>query len=108
MKAGVLNRRVTIQMLSTTLDEYGQPAGAWADIATVWANIKNVSGLETVKSGLDVSVVSTSIRIRYRDDVTAGMRVLYGVKAWDIRAVLPDDAGREYCDLVCQVGLNQG
>lgn len=110
MRAGALNRRVTIQKLTTTLDEYGEPTGPsiWVDVVTVWASVKHASGLETVKSGLTVSVVSTSIRIRYRDDVTAGMRVVHGVTVWDIRAVMPDVSGREYYDLVCQVGQNQG
>lgn len=110
MRAGTLNRRVTIQKLTTALDEYGEPTGPsiWVDVATVFSSVKHASGLETVKSGLNVSVVSTSIRIRYRDDVTAGMRVVYGQMIWDVRAVMPDVNRREHCDLVCQIGQNQG
>lgn len=110
MKAGTLNRKVTIQKLTTTLDEYGEPTGPniWVDVATVWSSIKHASGMETVKSGVDVSVVKASIRIRRRTDVTAGMRVLCDGKVYDIRAVLDDVAGRVYTDLVVELGANQG
>ena len=39
MKAGTLNRRVTIQRRVPGQDEAGQPIDTWEDMATVWANI---------------------------------------------------------------------
>lgn len=109
MNAGKLNRRVTIQKLTTTLDEYNEPTGTkWLDVATVWADIKMLSGLETVKANADVSVVKASIRIRYRTDITAGMRALCDGLVYDIRAVMPDVAGRVYTDLACEQGANEG
>lgn len=107
MRAGELNRRVTIQQHAAVAD--GEPfPTAWVDVATVWASMKSASGLQTIKSGVDVSVVKSSIRIRYRTDVTAGMRVVYQDQVFDIRAVLPDTAGRVFLDLVCESGQNQG
>lgn len=102
LKTGTLNRQVTIQRRDGGKDEYGQLTDTWVNVATVWASILHKSGLETVKSSVDISVVQTSVRIRYREDVTAAMRVVYGNTLYDIRAVMPDVAGREYCDLVCQ------
>lgn len=107
MKAGELTRSITIQHKAARGD--GEPFPLeWVDLARVWADVRMLSGLETVKAGVDVSVVKASIRIRYRDDVTAGMRVVYQNTVFDIRAVLPDIAGRVYCDLACESGLNQG
>ena len=102
MRAGQFNRRVTIQRRDGSVDDYGQPTDTWVDVATVWANIIHKSGLEVVKSSVDISVVQTSIRIRYREDVTVAMRVAYGAVIYDIQAVMRDAAGHEYCDLVCQ------
>lgn len=102
MRAGKLNSRITIQRQSTGVDEIGQPVTTWDDVATVWANIAHKSGLQTIKADAPVSVVQASIRIRYRTDIDAGMRVVYGAATYDIRAVLPDVAGREYTDLVCE------
>lgn len=109
MNAGKLSRQITIQKLGTGVDELGEPIpGVWVDVATVWADIKHKPGLETVKSDMDVSIVQASIRIRYRSDITAGMRVKHGTVVYDIRAVLPDASGRVFTDLVCEQGANNG
>jgi len=99
-----LNRRVTIEKKGQGTDDYGQPLpDVWEPLATVWASIKNLSGLGAIKADAAVSTVKTSIRIRWRTDVTAGMRVVHGTTVYDVQAVLPDAAGRVYVDLVCEV-----
>ncbi len=103
MQAGLLNRRVTLQAPGTTQDELGQPIPGWTDVATLWADIRMKSGLESIKAGAQVSVVQASIRVRYRAGITAGMRVVHNLQAFNIVAVLPDVGGREYVDLVCEV-----
>jgi SPP1 family predicted phage head-tail adaptor len=108
VRAGSLNRRVTIQRHVTGTDELGGPIDTWEDVATVWANIRHLSGAESIRSDADVSIVKASIRIRYRTDVTAAMRVVYGTTIYDIQAVLLDAVGREYCDLVCVEGGSNG
>ena len=108
MRAGRLNCAIVIQRLVTGQDELGQPNAAWVDVASEWANIAHKSGLETIRAGELVSVVQTSIRIRYRTDLDAGMRVVYGALVYDIRAVMPDLSGRQFTDLVCTVGANNG
>lgn len=103
MQAGLLNRRVTLQAPGTTQDELGQPIPGWTDVATVWADIRMKSGLESIKAGAPVSVVQASIRVRYRAGITAGMRLTHNLQAFNIVAVMPDVGGREYVDLVCAV-----
>lgn len=108
LAAGKLNCRVTIQCNKSSTGEFGEPVTAWADVAQVWASIAHKSGLETIKSGADISIVQASIRIRYREDVTAAMRVVYRNAIYDIRAVLRDVTRHEYCDLICEQGANDG
>lgn len=108
MQAGKLNSRVTIQRPGTAQDGTGQPIIAWVDVATVWAHIVHKSGLEMIKADAPVSVVQASLRIRYRTDIDAGMRVVHGATVYDIRAVLPDAARRDFTDLVCTVGGSNG
>lgn len=104
MNAGKLNRRVSIEAKSGGVDSWGQPLpDAWAPVCTVWASIKNLSGLGAIKADAAVSTVKTSIRIRWREDVKAGMRVVHGATVYRIEAVLPDAAGREFVDLVAEV-----
>jgi SPP1 family predicted phage head-tail adaptor len=113
MKAGPLNSRVLIQHLIDAQDEIGQPVQTWANlIATgdgkVWAHIRYLNGIETVKSDAPVSVAKASIRIRRRTDVAAAMRVVFGSTIFDIKAVLPDEESRERLDLACETGQNPG
>ncbi|OYD50714.1 phage head closure protein [Acidovorax kalamii] len=103
MQAGRLNRRCVIQAPGTAQDELGQPIPGWTDVATVWADIRMKSGLEAIKAGAPVSVVAASIRIRYREDVNAGMRVVHNLVAYEIKAVMPDVSGRKFLDLACEV-----
>lgn len=103
MNTGALNKRVKIQHLAAGQDAIGQPVMTWSDFATVWASIRHPSGLQAIKGDADVSVVKASIRIRYRTDITAGMRVLHGAVVYDIKAVLPDESGKVHADLVCEV-----
>lgn len=103
MQAGRLNRRCTLQAPGTTQDELGQPIPGWTDVATLWADIRMRSGLESIKAGAPVSVVQASVRIRYRSGVNAGMRLIHNLQAYEILAVQPDVGGREYVDLVCQI-----
>lgn len=100
MRAEQLRHRVTLQSQVTTQDALGQPSTTWIDTATVWADVRHQSGVSTIKSGADVSVVRASIRIRHRP-VSPGQRVLFESQVYAISAVLPD--GRKTAiDLVCE------
>lgn len=103
MRAGTLNVRVTIQQLGGDVDALGQPVPTWSDLATVWANVAHTSGIETIKADALTSVVRASIRIRYRTDITTGMRAIAGGYTYNIVAVMPDIGGKEYTDLACEV-----
>lgn len=109
MRSGDFNRRITIQAKQDGEDELGQPLTTWVDVATgVPANLLATTGKEYVASGEEVSKAQVSMRIRWRTDVTAAMRVLYDGGIFNIEAVLPDYAGRRFIDLACSVGANNG
>lgn len=103
MKAGTLNNRLTIQAPGAGVDALGQPNGGWTDIAEVWGNVRHMSGKEAINSSAVTSTVSASIRVRYRTDLNAGMRVLAGSSVYQIKAVLPEIGRREYVDLVAEL-----
>lgn len=103
MRAGQLTTQITIQVPGTAVDELGQPIEGWTAVATVWGDIRHMGGVESIKAGAVTSVVNASIRIRYRTDINAGMRVLAGAVVYEIRAVLPEMGRREYVDLVAEL-----
>lgn len=100
---GRLNNRVTIQQPATGQDEIGQPTQGWSTLAEVWANVRTLNGVETIKAGAEMSAVKASIRIRRRTDVTAAMRVVLGSTVYQVKAVLQDEVGRQWTDLACEV-----
>lgn len=113
MDRGSYNRLITVQRLDPAAgqDAGGQPVPAWIDFVKPWANIAGKTGLshlESVVGNTPVSVTRFSIRIPYRTDIDAGMRVVHGADIYDITAVLPDKAQREHTDLVCELGANHG
>ncbi|MGA0584327.1 MAG: phage head closure protein [Castellaniella sp.] len=103
MRAGPLNSRVAIQRLTQVQDETGQVIEDWVAVADVWADIRHLSGLETVRQGVSASEVRASVRIRWRDDVTSAMRLVANGKTYEIEAVLPSARTKEFIDLTCKV-----
>jgi SPP1 family predicted phage head-tail adaptor len=98
--AGSLRDLVEIRQRWSSVDEIGQPIETWDTVATVWADIRHQTGMEAIKAGAEVSTVKASIRIRYRADIDAGMRVYAGATVYDIVAVLSHQ--RIALDLACQ------
>ena len=99
--AGQLRDRIKIQKRGGT-DEWGNPnPDGWTDHVSVWANVRHQSGSESIRSGADTSIVRASIRIRWRSDVTAAMRVIHMGAVYEIEAVLPSQK-RDFVDLTCK------
>ncbi|OAN53892.1 hypothetical protein A6A04_13450 [Paramagnetospirillum marisnigri] len=92
MDAGRLDRRVTIQALTTSSDALGGVTETWADLATVWAQFLPGAGKEAYSAAAVHAEAQARFRIRWRSDVTTVHRVIYDGKAWDILAV--DEIGR--------------
>jgi len=99
-----LDKRITIQQRVGTVDAVGQPVETWQDVAALWANIRHMKGMETIRAGAETSVVRASIRIRSRPGITNGMRVVWNNFVYQITAVLPQTDGErnQVTDLACE------
>ncbi|KMJ45243.1 head-tail adaptor [Xenorhabdus khoisanae] len=109
MRAGRLRHRVTIQKNEIRQGELGEEINDWVDIATVWAEVKAISGRELMASGSVYSEATIRVWMRYRDDVTTVNTILYhGANtrgtAFDIVAVIPD-AKHTRLELLCKGGV---
>lgn len=98
-----LNRRITIQVPGTAQDSIGQTISAWTDLCTAWASIRMQTGIGYIRAGADASTVPVSIRVRYRTDLNASMRIVHGATIYAVKAVMPNEADRDYTDMVCEV-----
>jgi SPP1 family predicted phage head-tail adaptor len=109
MRIGDFNRRITVQVKQDGQDEAGQPVATWVNVvAGLPAYLLAMTGKEYINASEEVSKAQLSMRIRWRTDITASMRVLYDGAIFDIQAVLPDYAGRRFIDLACSTGANDG
>ena len=101
--AGSFPHQIHIRRKTEGKDAWGTPLPkAWENLTAkpIWANVRFLSGSETIKAGADVSIVRASVRIRWRVGITAGMQVVFGGQVLDIDAVLPG-VGRQHVDLAC-------
>jgi SPP1 family predicted phage head-tail adaptor len=111
MRAGKLDRRITIQTPATGQDAFGEPLSGWTNVVTdgdgkVCAAITDMTGREYLAAAATQNSVETKIYIRYRPGITAAMRVLHGADVYNIAAVLGQD--RRQLLLMCTRGVNDG
>ena len=111
MKAGQLDRRITIQSRTSTKDASGRPTTvAWADFATVWASVQDMlpSRGERIAEGVNVASRPCRIRMRYRDDITADMRVTLDGRTLRIVSMPAELGRREGIEIVAEEVTTEG
>ena len=93
MRAGRIDRRITIQEATRTQDALGEPVPAWSFLATVWAEVRAARGGGGEREGEGEKLEATELRlfrIRYSSTVSSvgpQHRIIYDGKTYDIRAV---------------------
>lgn len=76
MQAGRLRDRVTIQNFTAIRLPSGQPGKVWSDAATVWAEVKGISGRELMSSGAEKAEATIRVWVRFRNDIVASSRLV--------------------------------
>lgn len=88
--AGELRDRVTFQRFNGNQDALGDPLyhrdAYWIDAFTVWGNLRTIGAGEFYRAEQSESYVTHNIKIRYRTDVRADMRILIGSRRFRIQA----------------------
>jgi SPP1 family predicted phage head-tail adaptor len=92
MRSGPMQHRINLQRLTRTADASGQPVETWATVATVWAQVKQLSATERA-ARLQTSAEETRVfRIRadrrYATVSPGGWRVLWRGRAYDLTGVV--------------------
>jgi SPP1 family predicted phage head-tail adaptor len=100
---GWLRHRVVIEVAEAASDGAGGETLAWETLATVWALIEPVSAAERVVAERLTGVVTHRITMRFRDDVTGGMRVLFRGKRYRVLTASDPDERRRYLLLKTEI-----
>jgi len=88
----------------------GEIAREWELLAEVWAQIKPLSAREYLGAQQIQSKVTSNIKIEFRSDIDATMRVVdeFGT-IYNIEGLIPDpDSNREWLTLPCSANVNAG
>ncbi|MCB1511521.1 MAG: phage head closure protein [Hyphomicrobiaceae bacterium] len=85
MRAGKLDRDITIQRGTTTIDEYGTMTQTWADVATLRAQIVQQSTEEFIRGFGASDVTAVIFRTRWLDGVTNADRISHDGGIYNIK-----------------------
>lgn len=83
MRAGLLDRRITIQSRTNTVSATGSVQPGFATFATVAAAVIKRTGKQSFVGGPEPSA-EIVFRIRWRSDITRDMRISFESEFWDI------------------------
>lgn len=101
-QAGELDRRITLQGVSTSTDAFGQRVATYSTLAEVWANVVESGGAEGEEGDMVAATHKVAFTIRYRADVNERMRVVYNGVTYKILSVTPLDARKAFTKIVAR------
>lgn len=100
MRAGKLDKTITIERGTATVDEYGTPSEGWTTVATIRAQVIQSSTEEFLKGFGETAETAIIFRIRHMGGITVGDRVVYEGRPHDLKE-LKELGRREGLDLRC-------
>ena len=112
MKAGDLDRKITILAEQETKDEiYGSTVtDGWELVATVSAQVQDIlpSRAGRVAEGININRRPARIRMRYRTDVSLANRIQFEGRQLRIVAGPAEIGRREGIELICEELSTEG
>lgn len=109
LAAGRLRHRIVIEEPVIEQDSSGELQRSWQHVAEVWAAIEPLSVREFIAAQQTQSAVTARITIRYRDGLTAQMRIRHRSRIYNPQGWPADpESGLEYLTAPCSEGVNQG
>lgn len=87
MRAGKLDRIITIERPTSTVDDFGAVTEIWETITGVRAQLIEASTEEFMRGFGASSESVTVFRVRYMGGVTLADRVIYDGRAFDLKEV---------------------
>lgn len=101
MRAGLMDRSITIQRAATTIDDFGTPTDTWGDVVTVRAQQVQTSTDEYIRGygASDETVIV--FRTWWRNGITNADRIIYAGDAYNIKET-KEIGRRNGLELRCQ------
>ncbi|MDX6806432.1 phage head closure protein [Terrihabitans rhizophilus] len=87
MKAGKLDRQLTLQRSTTAPNEFGTPVETWSTVATLRAELVSGGTDEAARAHGDSAETMLTFRTRYSPGVSVADRLTFEGRAYDIKAL---------------------
>ena len=84
MRAGRLDRTITLQTRTDTLDDAGTPTTTWTTLATLRAELRQNAAAEEMRAWGGSNELLEVFRTYFLDGVTTDCRVLFEGEAFDV------------------------
>jgi SPP1 family predicted phage head-tail adaptor len=91
---GALRERVEVKQVTATRSEEGEMVVDWntaTTLTTIWARCKFLPGRKIEEAHRMNKVASVQMTVRYRQDITEAMRILWRSNQWSIVSIEPDE-----------------
>jgi SPP1 family predicted phage head-tail adaptor len=86
-------------------DASGGQTQEWLDVSMCFAQISPISGREQLKGDQIESPLTHRVTIRYRAGLLPKMRVVYGARLFNIRAIKNLEERNVWLELMCEEGV---
>jgi SPP1 family predicted phage head-tail adaptor len=103
--AGKLKDRITLQRRVSASNALGEESGTWSSLDELFAFVEPLRGREYFAAAAMQDTTDTRFVIRFRDDVTTQMRVMWRGKPYDITSAIDVEAKRKYLELLATSGI---
>lgn len=101
MRAGRLDRLVTIEVNTPSRDGTGEEVDSWGTFASIWAGRMDIRGREFFDQAQIIGEGQAVWRIRWLDGIRTQMRLVDGSDTWNIESIAEVGGRREAMELSC-------
>lgn len=97
---GDLDRRITVERVTSVRNDFNEPVETWAEVATLWARRRDASDSQKIEYMAAGQIGSFTVaRFTVRSSpvartITPVDRIVHEGKVWEIRGVKEADEGR--------------
>lgn len=102
MNIGKLRHRITLLRQVNEVNDYGASTQTWKRVATVWADVRPLSGREYFSAQQVQSEVTTQIWLRHIEGIKPTMKVKFGKREFEILSVLNAQERDVSLQLMCK------
>ena len=102
---GWLRHRVVIEAPAASPDGAGGETVTWSTVDTVWAKMDSPRAIERIATDRLTGVVTHVATLRFRNDVTGGMRLVYRGRPYRVLTAHDPDLNERYLVVKVEVEM---